>query len=360
MQSRPELFDGAYIQNPAYDTRRLRDAEDFARICEDGPRDLERFQAWQACGVDYLPDDFEQQLFVRDHVYGRAERFRWDEPGLEVEVGEPWELPSFEGWEADDLAAGQDELVVLYDADGVSERLVARMDPTDGSVTSLTVLEVCPAYRSCGAHLARIEDEVVVVGSGRDGRWLVDVDGKREATLCPDGGRWIDGGWWTTTYGTTFTLSRCDAATGETWTAEPPEHTFPLWSQDQGTPALVRASDRPALYYDASGLLWLDEDETWHPVSLPWHLAIEELDHAGELLLARLEALGPDDLFRTVYTAVDPLTGELVAPADPCPLPMRTRNYNRETWVGDGWAVQWEGWMYRDPETLMWPLTWRT
>lgn len=368
----PELYPQYTVtQIEDYPTGRLRTKEAFARICDQGARDVGRWRVWEEdCGIDYTDDDLDAVELIQDSVFPNAERIPWDDPGFGLEVGTPWTLTQDGAeWSLDELAATTDALVALYKGTEWFSR-VRFMDPLDGAVLGQYELDLCPGATSvCQVSLIRGEGEVWALSEmeGDDWLWRLSAEG---ATVighpCPDilgdvvasGVLWdgLDG-----SYGA-LGLVGCDLSTGEVLTPPEPEPSFALRSQYvfDSSVTTTRVGSRPAAWWGSAGMAWLQEDgETWRDATLPWHLALSELAPLPDgswLFLVRAESPKTGDNTFTM-ARFDPADNTFSAPDYACPLPLQPGDtYFQELYAGDGWAVVTDTYITDLPELTLTPF----
>lgn len=368
----PDLFPQYMVtQIEEYPTGRARTREAFARICEQGARDVGRWRVWEEdCGIDYTDDDLDAMELVQDSIFPNAERIPWDDPGFGLEVGTPWTLTQ-DGteWSLVELAATKDALVALYTGTEWSSR-VRFMDPLDGAVLGQYEIDLCPgADNLCPVSLISGDGEVwVLSGTEGDGwLWRLSAEGAEAVEHpCPEilGDVVAGGVLWDGRVGRydTLGLAGCDLSTGEILTPPEPEPSFAPRSQyvDEPCVTTTRVGSRPAAWWESTGMAWLQEDgQTWRDATLPWHLALFDLAPLPDgswLFLVQAESPKTDDNTFTM-ALFDPSTNTFFAPDDACPLPLQPWDtYFQELFAGDGWAVVAETYITDLPELTLTPF----
>ena len=368
----PDLFPPSSVTNrDDYPYRRLRSSEAFARVCGHGPRDIERWRAWeQGCGIDFTDDDLEAVAVVHELVFPMAEQLPWDTPSQTLEWGTPWSIQGLDdGWTTRDVVADGEQAIALSGSvDGPLVR-VDFLSPIEGLLLATQTIEPCPGLSECSWEVFSDDDSTWLraVGEGWQGWWNLNAEGPAvlETDCSAENGDVVAGGtawWFKLREWENVEIAGCVLATGDTFAVPALRPSLSPYRPDMGvaSPIIQRIGSRPAVVWEGVGYAWLDPDgQNWHWGSLPWHLDVDEMVPIpdGRLLLGidtYSELLGYS---LKTFAWLDPETEKFRTPEDACPMAC-SNGFCGWTTAGDGWALLGRSYVSSSETPMYLPVAW--
>lgn len=310
---------------------RIRTQEAFAELCSEGPHDATLWAQWEECyGFEW---DAEATAFVRENVYPNADQIPWEEPGFDIEFGEPWSI--HEGLGILDVVNSDAYLYTLHYDYEFMEYRVKIYDPWSGELLRNYRPDFCQGdVQGCGIDVLPGEANgwMIFHDDGGYTLWRLTPDIVEEVeTPCDLSNAGVERG------GILFSLdadglSECDIQSGEaTSRALPTPSTHLFYRDELASPTLLLNGD---LWWPGVAVMMRpSEGDSWTELPLP-------SPNRGNVVAPRPGLPWLVLIGGLTLATLDPQTGDLAAPPDVCTFSWDPDEHN-SAWLyaGDGWAL---------------------